>query len=141
MDLSQAIQDIKQSESILISELNSIGSYPAKTKGKYNCPSCGSKDNLGVHEKNGEWRINCFNGGCLLNGDSNIIDTMIKFKNKDIKKDFYQEAKEIAARNGIDIEDKKITKEQKETIETYRARMNELIKMAEEAEKNPDATE
>ena len=34
-----------------------------------------------------------------------------------------------------------LTKEQKETIETYRARMNELIKMAEEAEKNPDATE
>ena len=126
MELNQAIQDIKQSESILISELNSIGSYPAKTKGKYNCPSCGSKDNLGIHMKNGEWRVNCFNGGCLLNGDSNIIDTMIKFKNKDIKKDFYQEAKEIANRNGIEIDNQNITKEQKE--KNYRIKAEKKAK-------------
>lgn len=113
MEKKEAIQVIKTSKLILTTELNSIGAYEVpKLKNKYNCPVCNSKDNLGIHQENGEWRVNCFSAGCSLHGDKNIIDTIIKYENRN-EKDFYKVAKEIATRNGIIIDDVKMTKEEK----------------------------
>ena len=113
MELNEAIKNIKSREDIIKEELKAIGAHPHKSlKDKYNCPACGSKDNLGLHLKNGEWKANCFTTGCTLSGDKNVIDIIMTYKNLD-KDSFYNTAKEIASRNNIFIDNTEMTNEQK----------------------------
>ena len=113
MEFNEALKEIKSSESIIKEELKGIGAYPHKSlKGKYNCPACGSKDNLGVHLKNGEWKANCFSAGCSLSGDKNVIDIIIAYNNLG-EDSFYNTVKDIASRNNIFIDNSKMTDEQK----------------------------
>ena len=129
MDFEEALKEIKSSESIIKEELKGIGAYPHKSlKGKYNCPACGSKDNLGVHLKNGEWKANCFSAGCSLSGDKNVIDIIIAY-NKLGEDSFYNTVKDIASRNNIFIDNSKMTDEQK--LESKKR----LIKKDKEIEK------
>lgn len=114
MELKEALREIKSSENIIKEELKGIGAYPHKRlKDKYNCPACGSRDNLGIHLKNnGEWKANCFSAGCSLSGDKNIIDVILAYNNLD-KDNFYNIAKDIASRNNIFINNSKMTDDQK----------------------------
>lgn len=129
MEFNEALKEIKSSESIIKEELKGIGAYPHKSlKGKYNCPACGSKDNLGVHLKNGEWKANCFSAGCSLSGDKNVIDIIIAY-NKLGEDSFYNTVKDIASRNNIFIDNSKMTDEQK--LESKKR----LIKKDKEIEK------
>ena len=129
MEFNEALKEIKSSESIIKEELKGIGAYPHKSlKGKYNCPACGSKDNLGVHLKNGEWKANCFSAGCSLSGDKNVIDIIIAYNNLG-EDSFYNTVKDIASRNNIFIDNSKMTDEQK--LESKKR----LIKKDKEIEK------
>ena len=110
MELKEALREIKSSETIIKEELKRIGAYPHKRlKGKYNCPACGSRDNLGIHLKGEEWKANCFSAGCTLSGDKNVIDIVMAY-NKD---SFYNTVKDIASRNNIFIDNSKMTDDQK----------------------------
>ena len=113
MEFKEALKEIKSSENIIKEELKGIGAYPHKRlKGKYNCPACGSRDNLGLHLKGEEWKANCFSAGCSLSGDKNVIDIVMKYNNLS-EDSFYSTVKDIASRNNIFIDNSKMTDDQK----------------------------
>ena len=101
------IERLTRDKNLLLSELSFYGSVKAKEKNKHTCPFCSHRDALGVKLKNGKFYYKCFS--CQKYGD--VINLVIEREGLEGKTK--KAIKLIADRNGIELPEIKLTKEDK----------------------------
>lgn len=123
----QDIKDeIKSNIRIIENQLNWYGAKPARLKNKYSCPKCGSRDNLGMHESDGIYKIHCFSDGGDCIPDTDIFGFVATMEGLDNTNDFTKIKKLIADREGIPIPEYNYSKKDLRELETHRAAIEDI---------------